>query len=216
MRVWATTRSSTADRALELGDEGAGLARGSRAGPAQRPAGVSGHDLGVFDARLGDGGQLAGQDEHLVFGLAAAPAQPGRDLMGASAHRSGAVPKAGAPGQTEHLEGAHSLGELGHPFGEQTRVGRIGHVGRDDRGVGADFVELDHVGGHGLLEQRLVQLVDGPSPQRVVIFISVLGCGTASVMAMRQKRRQANESVTSAQSVSKPSRYLKRKNIMRR
>jgi len=33
---------------------------------------------------------------------------------------------------------------------------------------------------------------------------------------MRQKRRQANESATSAQSVSKPSRYLKRKNIMRR
>ena len=55
-----------------------------------------------------------------------------------------------------------------------------------------------------------------PSPQRVVIFISVVGCGTASVMPMRQKRRQANESVTSAHSVSKPSRYLKRKNIMRR
>jgi hypothetical protein len=55
-----------------------------------------------------------------------------------------------------------------------------------------------------------------PSPQRVVIFINVLGCGTASVMAMRQKRRQARLSATSAQSVSKPSRYLKRKNIIRR
>ena len=55
-----------------------------------------------------------------------------------------------------------------------------------------------------------------PCPHRVVIFISVLGCGTASVMPIRQKRRQANESATSAQSVSKPSRYLKRKNIMRR
>ncbi len=52
--------------------------------------------------------------------------------------------------------------------------------------------------------------------QRVVIFISVFGCGTDSLKGMRQKRRQANESATSAQSVSKPSRYLKRKNIMRR
>ena len=92
------------DGALELGDEGGGLARGSRTGPAQRPAGVGGHDLGVFDARLGDGGQLAGQGQHLVFGLAAAPAQPRRDLMGASAHRTGAVPKARAPGQTERLQ----------------------------------------------------------------------------------------------------------------
>ena len=54
------------------------------------------------------------------------------------------------------------------------------------------------------------------SPQRVVIFMSVVGCGTASEMPMRQKRRQARESVTSAHSVSKPSRYRKRRNIMRR
>ena len=79
------------------------------AGPAQRPAGICGHDLGLFDARLGDGGQLAGQDQHLVFGLAAAPAQPRRDLMGASAHRAGAVPKAGAPGQPERLWSARTV-----------------------------------------------------------------------------------------------------------
>ena len=46
--------------------------------------------------------------------------------------------------------------------------------------------------------------------------MSVVGWGTASVMPMRQKRRQANESVTSAHSVSKPSRYRKRRNIIRR
>ena len=44
------------------------------------------------------------------------------------------------------------------------------------------------------------------SPQRVVIFINVLGSGTASLIPMRQNRRQVNESVTSAQRVSKPSR----------
>ena len=54
------------------------------------------------------------------------------------------------------------------------------------------------------------------SPQRVVIFMSVVGWGTGSVIPMRQKRRQAMESVTSAHSVSKPSRYRKRRNIIRR
>ena len=44
------------------------------------------------------------------------------------------------------------------------------------------------------------------SPQRVVIFISVDGSGTESVIPIRQKRRQVNESVTSPQRVSKPSR----------
>jgi hypothetical protein len=38
----------------------------------------------------------------------------------------------------------------------------------------------------------------------VVIFMSVVGCGTASVMPTRQKRRQARESVISAHRVSKP------------
>ncbi len=54
------------------------------------------------------------------------------------------------------------------------------------------------------------------SPQRVVIFMSVVGCGTESAIPIRQKRRQAMESVTSAHNVSKPSRYRKRRNIIRR
>lgn len=37
------------------------------------------------------------------------------------------------------------------------------------------------------------------SPQRVVIFMSVLGCGTEDPKAMRQKRIQAMESPTSRQ-----------------
>ena len=40
VRVWATICFEHADGALEFGDEGGGLARGSVAGPAQRPAGV--------------------------------------------------------------------------------------------------------------------------------------------------------------------------------
>ena len=86
--------------------------------PTQAPSGVCGHELGVFDGGLGDGGQLAGESEHLVFGLAAASAQPGCHLMGPTAHRTGAIPKVGAPGQPECLDGGHGLGQLGHTSGE--------------------------------------------------------------------------------------------------
>jgi hypothetical protein len=45
-----------------------------------------------------------------------------------------------------------------------------------------------------------------PCPQRVVIFINVVGCGTDPPSGIRQNRCQPIESVTSAQSRSKPSR----------
>ena len=89
------------DGALELGDEGECLARGPLARTPQPAPGVCGHELGVFDGGLGDGGQLSGEGEYLVFGVAAAPAQPGGDLMRSTAHRTGAVPKPGPTGQTE-------------------------------------------------------------------------------------------------------------------
>jgi hypothetical protein len=52
-------------------------------------------------------------------------------------------------------------------------------------------------------EQRVVELFDRPAgPQRVVIFISVVGCGTRAPSGIRQNRRQVNESATSAHSGS--------------
>ena len=54
------------------------------------------------------------------------------------------------------------------------------------------------------------------SPQRVVSFISVVGCGTLPSSPIRQNRRQLIESLTSAHSVSYPSRYRNFKNISRR
>ena len=79
-------RFEHANRALELGDQGGGLARRPSAGTAERSAGVVGHDQGLFDAGLGDGGQFAGQDQHLVLGITAASSQPHGDLMGAAAN----------------------------------------------------------------------------------------------------------------------------------
>jgi len=43
-------------------------------------------------------------------------------------------------------------------------------------------------------------------PQGLVIFMCVVGCGTASVYRMRQSRRHARESVTSTLGSQKPSR----------
>ncbi len=104
-------RSSSATRAVALPE--------APRRPGERPAGVDGHDLGVFDGRLGDGGQLAGDGQDLVFGVVVTPAQPGRDLVGPAAHRTGAVPKPRAPGQPERLQRPTGLGQLGHPFGQQ-------------------------------------------------------------------------------------------------
>jgi len=74
---------------------------------------------------------------------------------------------------------------------------------------------FNHVRRHGLSKQRFVQLSTLLAAAGGD-FMRVVGCGTASLMPMRQKRRQARLSVTSAHSVSKPSRYRKRRNIMRR
>ncbi len=150
-----------ADGALEIGDEGCCPARGSLTRTAEAPAGVCGHELGVFDGGLGDGGQLTGQSEHLVFGVTTASAQPGGDLMGTTTHRAGAVPEPGPASQPERVQRRHSLGQLGHSLGQKARVGRIGDVGGDDGGVGADLVQLHDVGHHCFVEQRLVQLVNG-------------------------------------------------------
>ena len=54
-----------------------------------------------------------------------------------------------------------------------------------------------------------------PSPQRVVIFINVVGCGTPP-SGIRQNRCQVIESVTSRHNVSNPNRYRYFKNINRR
>ena len=58
--------------------------------------------------------------------------------------------------------------------------------------------------------------VTASSPQRVVIFIKVVGCGTRVPNGIRQNRCQEIESDTSRHSDSKPSRYRNFKNINRR
>ena len=53
-------------------------------------------------------------------------------------------------------------------------------------------------------------------PQRVVSFISVVGCGTGWSIPIRQNWRQVIESDTSRHSDSYPSRYRNLRNINRR
>ncbi len=54
------------------------------------------------------------------------------------------------------------------------------------------------------------------SPQRVVIFINVVGCGTRPPNGIRQNRCHVIESVTSRHNDSNPNRYRYFKNINRR
>ena len=54
------------------------------------------------------------------------------------------------------------------------------------------------------------------SPQRVVIFINVVGCGTLPPSGIRAKRDQLIESATSRHSGSNPIRYRYFKNMRRR
>jgi hypothetical protein len=53
-------------------------------------------------------------------------------------------------------------------------------------------------------------------PQRVVIFINVVGCGTDDPSGIRANRCQLIESVTSRHNGSNPSRYRYFRNINRR
>jgi hypothetical protein len=62
------------DRGPELGDQRGGPTGGRIAGPVKSSQGVCGHDLGVFGRSLCHRSQLAGEAEHLVFGLTAPPA----------------------------------------------------------------------------------------------------------------------------------------------
>ncbi len=112
-----------------------------------------------------------------------------------------------ARGQAACLETLDGLGHLGHALGQEARVRRIGDVGGNDGGVGAHPVGLRAPWPPRPWPAAPRSSHRRPTePQRVVIFISVVGCGTATPRGIRQKRCQEMESATSRHSGSKPSR----------
>lgn len=91
------------------------------------------------------------------------------------------------------MEVASEFDRLAEPaLRDRWRVGRAAKRGV----VGSEVVQFHEISGVGYSQQRLVQLGRD-------------GSGTVSDRPTRQKRRHQSEPVTSAQSVSNPSRYLK-------
>ena len=183
-----------------------GSARRSLASLAQAAAGVGGDVAGVGDAAAAMPAISRVDRLHLGLGVVAAAAQPRPDVMGPAAHRTGPVPGGGARRQPGRLDLRGQLGQPGDALGQQPRVRRVGDVGLHHRGVGPHPVQADQLVLVRLGQQRLVQPVDRRLPQRVVIFINVVGCGTLVPSGTRQNRRHARLSATSRHNGSKPSR----------
>jgi hypothetical protein len=83
--------------------------------------------------------------------------------------------EARAPTESECLKRGGRAGQLGHCLGQPARVGRIADIGGHDRRVGAHLVELDEVGRICLFNNASFRPAINTSPQRVVIFMSVVG-----------------------------------------
>jgi hypothetical protein len=90
-------------------------------------------------------------------------------------------------------------------MGEQAGVGGVLNVGRHHGGVGADFPVFTTRAATALASNASLRSSTVASPHFVVIFISVVGCGTWPSMSIRQNRRHEIESATSRHSDSYPS-----------
>ena len=76
------------------------------------------------------------------------------------------------------LDPCYGAGHRADPLGQQGRVGRIGHGGRHHRGVGRTLSVRNSFASAALTSSASFNAVIASSPQRVVIFINVVGCGT--------------------------------------
>ncbi len=81
-------------------------------------------------------------------------------------------------------------GDAAHRLGQQTRVGRVGHVSGHHRGVGAQPGGAQQLRLRSLTSNASLQPSTAAVPQRVVSFINVVGCGTVASNGIRQNRRQ--------------------------
>ncbi|SHY36498.1 Uncharacterised protein [Mycobacteroides abscessus subsp. abscessus] len=145
----------------------AGAQRGSlRRGHAHRPLGVNQQPLGIACRGFGQSDQLTGALEHRGRGLVAAQcgtrAQFRCDRIRALARRPGPIPHPGAHRPAGRLDPLTGRGDPPHRLGQQTRVGRIGHVGRHHRRVGPHPVGAQQLRLGRLGQQRLVEPAHRP------------------------------------------------------
>ena len=178
---------------------------GGPAATGQGPAGV-GHDpAGVGQLGLGQPGDLPGDLEHDLLGVTSArPHGPG-DLLGAAPGGPSTVPDPGAGGTPGRLDPLGRGGQLVDRAGHQPQVGRVGHLGGDHGGVGAELVGAQQLALGRPGQQRLVQPLHGLLAHPAGELDQGGRMGTRPPRGMRQNRCQEIESATSRHSSSSPS-----------
>jgi hypothetical protein len=161
VRVWAITWPV---RPMVVCRSSTSLANFPLAWPPARASarpGVAGHPGGVGAGLLGQGGQLGGPLGDLLLGLVGAGAQRAGQLVRAAMGGTAAVPDPGTGRAAGGLDVLDRGLQLADGAGQQPSVGRVGHVGGDHGGVGADLVGAQHLVLGGGVEQGLVQRSDG-------------------------------------------------------
>jgi hypothetical protein len=128
--------------------------------------------------------------------------RPQVDSARAPPRRARAIPHLGAHRPARGLDPFTGRGDPANRLAQQTRISRIGHIGRHHRGVHPDRVGAQQLRRGRLGQQASLSPFTAADPHRVVSFITVVGCGTAPSSGIRQNRRQVIESVTSRHSDS--------------
>ena len=105
-------------------------------------------------------------------------------------------------GRATPLNAADQPTQLADRVLEQVGVGGVVDIGLDHGGVDPQLPGPQQLVVAQLAEQRLVELVDDPGPQRPTSLTRVVGCGTGWSSGMRQNRRHEIESVTSRHRLS--------------
>jgi hypothetical protein len=117
--------------------------------------------------------------------------------MRAAPGRPTAIAQPSADRSAGGLDPSPGRGDPAARLGQQPRLGRKGAVGRHRGGVGAQPRQRSSLASVARDSSASLQASTAVGPQRVVSFMSVVGCGTWASSRIRQNRRQLMELTTS-------------------
>jgi hypothetical protein len=122
---------------------------------------------GRLKGLLGEVNDLAGDGQHLIFGLVAAAPQLGTDPVRSLSGQRGRVVEAGTGRHAGGLDPGHQPGGLGDAPHQQPRIRRVLDVGRHDGRVRPQPPDVDHARLDRRGHQPGVQVLDelGPAPR---------------------------------------------------
>jgi hypothetical protein len=131
------------------------------AGAAARALAVADHRRRFAHRRLRQVGQFAGDALDgglcLLTLLRAAQLELAGDRASPTSCGAAPIPGSGAGRATGGLDALHGARDLPDRLGQQTRIGRVGDIGTDHSGVGADPVDAQQLRARRPDQQRVVQ-----------------------------------------------------------